>query len=149
MTAEAEPVKIEVIDAWLMIRRNTLASHKVVEVESTLQKQDVKYYIPRVEVKTYTFAQGLQNLYVRNSITERDIPNRVVVAVVSNTAYNGSKTLNPFNFKHYNMISADITIDSRSVFGKPLTMNMATSQYMQPYWRTMGALGYHFRDDGC
>jgi hypothetical protein len=149
MTAAAESVKIEVIDAWLMIRRNTLASNIVIEVEKTLHHQDVKYYIPRVEVKTYTFATGLQNLSVRNSITERDIPNRIVVAIVSNTAYNGSKALNPFNFKHYNMISADITIDSRSVYGKPLSMNMTNSQYMQPYWSTMGALGYHFRDDGC
>ena len=55
MTAAAEEVKIEVIDAWLMIICNTLSSHKVIEIESTLLKQDVKYFIPRVEVKTYTY----------------------------------------------------------------------------------------------
>ncbi len=149
MAAAADAVKLEVVDAWLMVRRNTLASHKVNEIHATLQKQDVKYFVPRVQVKTYTFAQGLQNINVRNSITGRDIPNRVVVAMVSNTAYNGSKPLNPLNFKHYNMISADITVDSKSVFGKPLTFDMVNGQYMQAYWTSMSGLGYNFRDDGC
>ena len=102
--------------------------------------------MPRVEVKTFTYARDLQGIQVRNSVTGRGIPNHIVV---SNNAYNGSKTLNPFNFKHHNMVSADITIDSKSVFAKPLSMNMANGQFMQPFWRTMGALGYQFRDDGC
>ena len=28
-------------------------------------------------------------------------------------------------------------------------MNMTNGQHMQPYWSTMSALGYQFRDDGC
>ena len=88
MAAAAEDIKIELIDAWLMIRRNKLSSHKVIEIESTLQKRDVKYFIPRVEVKTFTYPQGLQDIQVRNSITGSDLPNRIVVAMVSNAAYN-------------------------------------------------------------
>ena len=98
MATAADAVKIEWIDAWLMIRRNTLSSHKVIEIESTLLKQDVKYFIPRVDVKTFTYAAGLQDIHVRNSIMGSDLPNRIVVAIVSNAAYNGSKTLNSFNF---------------------------------------------------
>ena len=73
MATAADAVKIELIDAWLMIRRNKLSSHKVTEIESTLQKQDVKYFIPRVEVKTFTFDAGLQDIQVRNRVTGRDI----------------------------------------------------------------------------
>ena len=36
MAAAADAVKIQLIDAWLMIRRNKLSSHKVIEIESTL-----------------------------------------------------------------------------------------------------------------
>ena len=134
MTTAAEDVKIEFIDVWLLVRRNKLSSHKVIEIESTLR--DVKYFIPRVEVKTFTCPRGLQDIQVRTSITGK--PNRIVVAVMSNTAYNGSKTLNPINFKHHNMVSADITVDSSSVFAKPLFVNMRNGQYMQPYSSTMG-----------
>ena len=149
MTAATEDFKIEFIDARLMIIRNKLSSNIVVEIESNLQKRDVKYFIPRVEVKTFTYPQRLQDIQVRNSITGSDLSNRIVVAVVSNAAYNVRKTLTPLNFKHHNMVYVDITVDSKSVFAKPFAMNMANGQLMQPFWRTMGALGYQFRDDGC
>ena len=149
MVAAAEAVKIDIIDSWIMIRRSTLANHKMLEIESLLKKQDVKYYVPRVQVKTSTHAQGLQNIYIRNIVTGREIPNRIVVGLVSNATYNGSKAHNPFHFKHFNMTSADITVDSKSVYGKPLVMNMADGQYLQAYWSMMSSLGYNFRDDGC
>lgn len=149
MVAAAAAVKIDVVDAWLSVRRSTVASHKANEIESLLQKNDVKYFIPRSQVKTYTFAQGLRNVHIRNSVTERNIPNRIVVGMVNNQAYNGHMPFNPFQFKNYNIISADITVDSKSVFGKPLKMNMRGGQYLQAYWTLMTSLGYSFRDDGC
>ena len=149
MAAAAEKVELELVDAWLVVRRNTLASHKVNEVQLLLQKQDIRYFIPRVQVKTFTFATGLLNVNVRSSLTDSDLPSRIVVGMVSNTAYNGSQILNPFRFHHYNMTSANITVDSKSVFGTPITLNVPTGQYMQAYWSLMSALGYNFRDDGC
>ncbi len=149
MSAAALTGKIEFVDAVLVVRRNKLASHKVNEVQTTLQKQDVKYFIPRTEVKTYTFAAGLRNISVRNSVTERDIPNRIVVGLVSNTTYNGSKALNPFNFKHYNMTSADITVDTKSVYGKPMFMHIGSGQFMEPFWTMQHGLGFIYQDDGC
>lgn len=149
MTTAANNVKIEIIDAWLMIKRNTLASHKVNEVEKTLQKHDAKYFIPRIDVKSFTYAQGPRNVSIRNASTGRDIPQRIVIGLVSNAAFNGSKTLNPFDFKHYNMSSVDITIDSKSVYGKPLAIDVANGQYMEAYWTLMNSLGFTFRDDGC
>ena len=65
--------------------------------------------------------------------------------MVNNTAFNGRKALNPFNFKHYNMSSADILINGKTALAKPLTMNIATNEYLQAYWNTMSALGYNSR----
>ncbi len=149
MSTGALTGKIEFVDATLVIRRNKLASHKANEVQTTLQKRDIKYFIPRTVVKTYTFPAGLRNISVRNSVSGKDIPNRIVVGLVSNTAYNGSKTSNPFHFKHYNMISADITVDTKSVYGKPMTMDIESGQFMEPFWAMQRGLGYMFQDDGC
>ena len=64
-------------------------------------------------------------------------------------AFNGQKALNPFNFKHYNMSSADILVNGKTALATPLTMNIATNEYLQAYWNTIIALGYNFKDDGC
>jgi hypothetical protein len=149
MSAADGAYKIEIVDAWLNIRRNTLSSHKANQMESLLQKQDARYFVPRVQVKAYTFARGLRNIHVRNSATGRDIPNRIAVGLVSNAAYNGNKAQNPFNFQHFNMTSADILVDSKSVFGKALSSNFANGQYLQPFMSMHSAMGFIYKDDGC
>ena len=149
MTDDADNYKIKLEDAFLMVRRNRLADHKFNEMQSTIMKQDAKYFIPHVEVKVFTYAAGLRNINVNNFITGRDLPKRIVLAMVSNAAFHGNKTLNPFNFKHYNLTSVNITVDNKSIMGKPQTLNFTTNETLQTYWAMMGSLGYQFRDDGC
>ena len=47
------------------------------------------------------------------------------------------------------MSSADILVNGKTALAKPLTMNIATNEYLQAYWNTMSALAYNFKDDGC
>ena len=148
LAADTESVKIEIIDAVLKVRRNTLASHKVNSIQSLLQRNDIRYFIPRSVVKTQTCPSGLLNVNVRNLITDRNIPNTIIVGMVSNAAFNGNKKLNPFNFQHFNITSADITIDSKSVFGKPLSADVGSDQFLDFYWSLNRTLGTNFRDDG-
>ena len=149
MTTDADDYKIEIEEAFLMVRRNKLADHKFIEMQSNIAKQDAKYFIPHVEIKAFTFSAAAQNISLTNFITGRDLPKRIVVGMIPNKAYHGSKTLNPFNFKNYRLTSADITVNNKSVFGKPLSLNFTTGQTMQAYWAMYNSLGYQFRDDGC
>ena len=48
-----------------------------------LQKHDAKYCIPRIDVKSFTYAQGPQNVSIRNSVSGWDIPIRIVIGIVS------------------------------------------------------------------
>ena len=81
MTADADNYKIKLEEAFLMVRRNKLADHKFNEMQSTIMKQDAKYFIPHVEVKVFTYAAGLRNINVNNFITGRDLPKRIVLAM--------------------------------------------------------------------
>jgi hypothetical protein len=145
---DAEAIKLEVIDAQLMVRRCTLANHKTVELQTHLLKQDIPYRIQRVDMKTYTYAQGTRNINVRNCASERELPRRIIVALVSNTSYNGSKATNPFNFRHYDMSSADINVDSKSVYGKPLTLDPANDHCALLELHHHAAMGFTNKDDG-
>ena len=69
--------------------------------------------------------------------------------MVSNKAYSGQNDLNPFKFQHYNLSMANIMVDSKSVFAKPISLNMTKGNYLQAYWNLMLAMGYIGRDDGC
>ena len=133
MAANAENIKIEIEEASLMVRRCKLAISKDVEIQKQLEKEDAKYFIPRVQLKTFTNAQGPRNIEIRNFANGRDLPTRLLICMVNNNAFNGQKALNPFNFKHYNMSSADILVNGKTALAKPLTMNIATNEYLQAY----------------
>lgn len=142
-------VKIELMDAWIKLNRSVVTAQVSNKVESLLQKQDIRYFVDRGVVKSYTFAPGRRDINVRNSVTSRDVPTKIIVFMVSNTAFNGSKAENPFNFQHFNMTSADITIDSQSVYAKPLVGDFATGQYLQFFNTISSGMGYKYADAGC
>ena len=149
LAANTANVKIEIEEISLFVRRATLADHKFTEINDMINKQDAKYFIPRVRVKAFTCAAGQRNVEIRNQLSAPDLPTRIVVGMVSNSAYSGQKALNPFNFQHFNVSSINITVDSKCVFAKPLTVNMTNGNYIQAYWNLMIAMGYIGRNGGC
>ena len=149
LAANTANVKIEIEELSLFVRRATLADHKFTEINTAIIKQDAKYFIPRTKVKAFTCAAGQRNVEIRNQLSAPDLPTRIIIGMVSNKAYSGQNALNPFKFHHYNLSTANIMVDSKSVFAKPISMNMTNGNYLQGYWNLMLAMGYIGRDDGC
>ena len=148
LAANNAAFKIEIEEISLYVRRATLADHKFTEINETINKHDVKYFIPRVRVKAFTCAAGQRNVEIRNQLSAPDLPTRIVMAMVSNNAYSGQKQLNPFNFHHY-VSSVNITVDSKCVFAKPLSLDMENGYYLQAYCNLMLAMGHVGKNDGC
>ncbi len=147
--ADGDNVKIEIMDASIKLHRSVVATKVSNAVEALLQKQDIRYFVDRGVVKSYTFAPGSLDINIRNSVTSHDIPTKMIVFMLTNTAYNGSKAENPYNFQHFNMTSADITINSQSAFAKPLAGDFATGQYLQFFNTIPSGMGYKYADAGC
>ena len=144
----ATPCKLELVEAQMVVRRVKLEDSKSNEIQSILSKNDILYHVPRVDMRTYTFPAGLRNISVRNPATGNALPSRIMLTIVSNNAYNGSVTENPFNFQHFNMTSADITVNAQSVYGKPLTINVPNKRCALLQWHHYAAMGFTSRDDG-
>ncbi|GFT01553.1 uncharacterized protein F54H12.2 [Trichonephila clavipes] len=58
--------------------------------------------IRRTEVKSFALSTGIQSVTIPNSFIGQ-LPTRIIMAMVSNTAFNGDFGKNPFNFKHYDI----------------------------------------------
>ena len=130
LAANDANVKIEIEEVSLYVRRAKLADHKFTEINNTINKHDAKYFIPRVRVKAFTCAAGQRNVEIRNQLSAPDLPTRIVVGMVSNNAYSGQNALNPFKFHHYNISSVNITVDSKCVFAKPLSLNSTAGNFL-------------------
>lgn len=64
----------------------------------------VTYPVVRSEIRTYNHANDSQ-VFEAHNIFHNQLPNRVVVALLNQTAFNGSVTKYPFSYKTFNITS--------------------------------------------
>ena len=141
--------KIEIVDATLVVYRNTLSDSALVRTMNTLAEIPAQIHCQNGRVLTYTKASGVQNIEIPNAIIGSKLPNLIVIAMVDNKAFSGDAKMDPFQFQHFNISKFDIKVDSRSVYPKPLTFDMDKKMYLSAYWFLLSSMGYVGRDDGC
>ncbi len=105
------------------------------------------YPIRRCETRTAVIERGLLSKTLANICTGQ-LPRRVVVGLVSNTAYNGARDENPFNFKHYDLNYIALHLDGELRPNLPLTPNFTDDLYLQSYMSLFLATDKLNRDEG-
>jgi hypothetical protein len=73
----------------------------------------------------------------------------IIFGMVKNEAYTGKKSLNPFNFEHFNLQSCNGKINSMPMIPQPYQFDFGKKEYAAAYWDLMQTLGYVSKDDGC
>ncbi|MDP7166050.1 MAG: hypothetical protein QF667_04445 [Candidatus Marinimicrobia bacterium] len=105
------------------------------------------YPIRRCETRTAVIEQGVLSKTLANICTGQ-LPRRVVVGLVSNTAYNGAHNENPFNFQHYDLNYLALHLDGELRPNIPLTPNFTDDLYLESYMSLFLATDKLNRDEG-
>jgi hypothetical protein len=138
--------KIVIKSAILYCRKaEILPSIRLAHIKA-LEKGTAKYPIRRVVTKVFTVSQGntvvnQENLYLGS------LPRRLIVGVVSNSAYNGDKTLNPFHFHHWDINFLALYVDGHQLPAKPLQPDF-TANYVRSYLSLIQGTGRAHQDGG-
>lgn len=138
---------VEIVDATLLIRRIRISPTVLIAHANALAKTTAKYSITRVEVKTVALHTGIQGDTLDNIILG-PLPKRLIVGFVSHRAFNGERTLNPFNFQHFNLNYLSLYIDSVQVPSKPLQPNYKNGSYVDSYHTLFSGTDIHFLNQG-
>ena len=112
-----------------------------------LQKSTAKYPINRLVTKVFTIPSGAFTVSKENVFLGQ-LPNRLTIGLVTNTAFNGSFTSHPFNFEHFNLNYICLHVGGRTIPAKPLRPDFKDSLYMRSYMNTLDTLGHLFEDGG-
>ena len=146
MSATAD-VRFTILDATLYCRKVKLNPSVMLGHTSALQKQEYKIPISRVEMKSATIPSNVQSKTVSNLYLGQ-IPVRIIVFFVSNTALNGNGKHNPFNFNHFDLCELSLHVDGRQIPSTPLQPDYENGQYIEAYLSTFTGTGLMFKDDG-
>ena len=148
MTAGDNPdYKINIVDAVFKVCKVTLNPELTLIHSERLKKQPANYIFDKTQIKAFTISKG-EYSFRFDDIFSGDIPNFVVVGMVTSKAYSGDYTANPFNFIHKNISSLGVFIDDESLPTRPLKVNFSQKNFIESYHNLFTALGILGRDKG-
>ena len=147
---EEASYKVRVIGASLLIRKVTLSPPIILAHAKALEKGTAKYPLKRVLVKSFTVPQGDLSI-TKEGLFTGQLPTRLVVGLVDNSAYNGSYGTNPYNFQHFNLNKFGVFLDGQQIPLRPLTSKFSEDggqQYILNYQTLYSGLNKQYKDFG-
>jgi hypothetical protein len=139
--------RIRLLDATLYIRKVTVSPSVLLAHAHALEKSPAKYPVNRVDIKTVTITQGLRDKSLDNLFMNQ-LPQRVVIAMVDNRAFNGDATRNPFNFQHFTVNHLSLMVDGRPVTANPITPDFPNGLFLEAYNTLFAGTGIHWKREG-
>jgi len=140
--------KVRIIKAAMFVRKVKLSPSVFLAHAKALENGTVKYPIRRVVCKTFTVPNGFRDVS-HEKLFSGQLPTRLVVGLVSNEAFNGSRTQNPFNFQNFGVTEISLYMDGQQEGSiKPMELDYENDQYIRAYNTLFAGTGKIFRDEG-
>ena len=98
----------------------------------SLKLTPVLYPFWRSNIKSFRVAQGSLTFMTDNIFHEK-VPSKIIIGMVSNSAYSGGFSKNPFNFKHMDANYLEATVDGQPVPNRPYKPNYEENDYVLSY----------------
>ena len=99
--AATEP-KLKLEDISLFVRKVKVTKSILLAHDKVLQSTRAIYPFRRKIIKVFNLPSN-QSVFMVDNVVTGQMPARLILGIVSNNAYAGSYTLNPFAFKHYSL----------------------------------------------
>lgn len=115
----ADTSYLQILDATLFMNHVTVNPSILLAHQAVLTKQNAVYPYKRVEIKTYTISPGSLTMTIDNAVLGQ-LPNLILIGILDNVAFNGSRSKNPFNFAHNKMTQLYLVINGVQVPQQPL-----------------------------
>ena len=113
MSATGPPAteKVEVVEAKLRIRQVNVTPSVALQLSNAI----VKYPLRTVSTHLKTLTKGVFSESFSNIFNSGVVPERLIIGLIPNTAYNGDYTLNPFNFGHFALKTIKLTVNNAEI----------------------------------
>ena len=137
--------RLEITEAVLKVKMVELLPDVVVSHAQALKANPSVYYFGRSDLRAFSVAKGQFSCSIED-IYQGEVPNHLIIGMVTSEAYMGSYKRNPFFFETFNCNSIGFFVEGRSTPSSPITPNCKASDYLSGYM-TLFNENYH-KDEG-
>ena len=124
--------KVQIVDARIKLCVQKLNNAVIMAHESVIQKEPALYPYLRSEIKTASIASG-QYSFSADDMFQGLVPSRLIIGLVSSSAYIGDYKKSPFNFKTFDANYVGLFVDGQSLPTQPLQPNYDQKNYLECY----------------
>src|SRR5271170_7868818 len=145
----APDFRIRIMNPILWITKVRLLPSVVIGHARALAAKPARYNMTRVVTRPFSITQGSFSATLDNVITGQ-LPKRLVMGFVKNSAYNGNYGQNPFNYEHLNLSQTAVYVNGKS---HPLTPFRPVytgnrTNWLREYSSLFDAMGIHHGNSG-
>jgi hypothetical protein len=141
--APAVEPKLTLTHMSLFVRKVKLSPRLLTAHADRLSKTKAIYPIKRSDIKVVNLPQN-QDVFNLDNVIKGQLPCKLIFGLVSNDAFSGSYTKNPFAFKNYNLDEISITLTGdllpKTVYTPNFTDN--SEDYSREYYEFLNNLGF-------
>ncbi|GBM33679.1 hypothetical protein AVEN_203713-1 [Araneus ventricosus] len=142
LLAKTSAFRLQIENISLFIRKCDVSSSIVIAHGKALEQALVQMPFTRIETKTFTLSSGLKSVIIPNAMNGI-LPSRMVLGLVSNSAFNGDFKQNPFNFKNYNLSYISLSENGVQIPMSEYTPSYKNNLYARNYLSLFTDLAQH------
>jgi len=121
-------VQLEFLEAALHVHRSKVPQYIVDAHNAALRISPAKYPLTLAKVKSFTIQKGTLDINIDN-VHNGQLPRRIFIAFVSNSAYLGNYKQDPFYFNHFNISMLAVYVNGEQYPSKPFTPDFNNQIY--------------------
>ena len=139
--------KVKIEDVDLFVRKVKIDPFVQLGHILGLKKMSARYPLCLVETKVFSIPiynrmANQENLFLRR------LPNRMVIGMVENTAFNWDNDNNPYDFKHFDVNYLALHVEGKQISAKPLTSKFDDKLCTRSYASLFTGTGFMGHDRG-
>ena len=124
LMSDVEDEQVKIISAKLRIRQVNVTP----SVNMKLSLGMAKYPLRTVSTHLKTLTKGVMSESFSNIFSNGIIPERIIIGLITNEAYNGSYTTNPFNFGLFALKELKLTVNNVEIPETAIDLSSPTGQ---------------------
>jgi len=130
---------LEIINCKLYVKTIDLMDGLSLDFARKLDIQPARYSLRKSMLKSLFITEGRTEF--QNNIFTDEVPRRVIVGLLANSAYIGHKNKSPFNFDNFNVRDITIIANGRQYPQTPYNLDYKNKKYVRAYHDTQDNLG--------
>lgn len=139
-TTNTNDYVMDIISCKLYVKNIDLMDGLALDITRRLETTPTRYAIRKSMTKSLFITEGRTEVNA-NLFTEQ-VPRRIILGMVENSAYVGNKHLSPFQFKPFGVREISITANGHSYPSVPYDLNFDAMKFMRPFHDCNECLGF-------